>query len=164
LNVGPGPVLATRAAADNSSILSVGVNAVLALDVLEGKAGNGEAAGGLAVEVAAVVVLLDEDTVLGDLGEGDVGVGDLVDLAALVLEGLDADSVSGVGHLGVEELDVVDNVVIAATDTADGETVTTVAVTVLEDDVLFLVSIVVCRRSHERLTVPELTATQSSWL
>lgn len=116
------------------------------------------------MEIAAVVVLLDEDAVLGDLGEGDVGVGDLVDLAALVLEGLDADSVGGVDYLGVEELDVVDDVIIAATDAADGETVTTVAVTVLEDDVLFLVSIVIRKISHERLTVPELTATQSSWL
>jgi hypothetical protein len=92
------------------------------------------------VEVAAVVVLLNEDAVLCDLGEGDVGVGDLVDLAALVLEGLDADSVGRVGYLGVEELDVVDDVVIAAADAADGETVATVAVAVLEDDVLFVVS------------------------
>lgn len=88
------------------------------------------------MEITAVVVLLNEDAVLGDLGEGDVGVGDLVDLAGGVLHGLDADAVGGVGDLGVEELHVVDDVVVAAADTADGETVSAVAVTVLEDDVL----------------------------
>lgn len=88
------------------------------------------------MEIATVVVLLDKDAVLGDTREGDVRVGDLVDLAGGVLHGLDANAVGGVDDLGVEELYVVDDVVVAATDTADGETVAAVAVTVLEDDVL----------------------------
>jgi len=136
LNVGPSPASASTLSTNNSSVLALGVNSVLALDVLEGEVGDGKTAGGATVEVTAVVVLLDEDTVLLDLGEGDVGVGDLVDLAGLVLEGLDAETVGGVGDLGVEELDVVNDVIVAATDRADRETVTTVAVTVLEDDVL----------------------------
>lgn len=136
LNVVPGPASASTLSTNDGSVLALGVNGVLALDVLESKVGDRETAGGVAVEVTAVVVLLDEDTVLLDVGEGDVRVGDLVDLAGLVLEGLDADTVGGVGDLGVEELDVVNDVVVAATDGADGETMATVAVTILEDDVL----------------------------
>ena len=136
LNVVPSPAGASTLSTNDGSVLALGVNSVLSLDVLESEVGDGETAGGVAVEVTAVVVLLDENTVLLDVGEGDVGVGNLVDLAGLVLESLDADTVGGVGDLGVEELDVVNDVVVTATDGADGETVATVAVTVLEDDVL----------------------------
>lgn len=54
----------------------------------------------------------------------------------MVLESLNADAVGRVRHFGIEELDIVDSVIVAASDAADGETVTTVAVAVLEDDVL----------------------------
>ena len=110
-------------------------NRALTLDVAEGKTGDGEPAGGLALQVASLVVLLDQDTVLGDVGHGEVGVGDLVDLSGGVHGGLDADGVGALGDLVVGESNSVDDVVVAAADAADGQTVATRAKAVLEGDV-----------------------------
>lgn len=64
-DIGPGPVRAARATADNGNVRAVGVDAAGAGDVLKGQAGDGNAGGGVTVEVTAVVVLLDEDAVSG---------------------------------------------------------------------------------------------------
>lgn len=60
-DVGPGPVGAARRAADNGNIGGVGVNSSLTRDVLDGEAGDGDAAGGITAEVTTVVVLLNQD-------------------------------------------------------------------------------------------------------
>ena len=97
--------------------------------------GDGDTGGRLAGRGAVLVVLLDDDTVLGDVGEGDVLVGNVGDGASGAGDGLDADTVVGVADLGVLNDDVLDDVVRAATDRADGETVATRAGTTNEVDV-----------------------------
>ena len=97
--------------------------------------GDGDTSGGLAGRRAVLVVLLDDDTVLGDVGEGDVLVGDVGDGASGAGDGLNTDTVVGVGDLGVLDDNVLDGVVGAATDRADGETVATRAGTTDEVDV-----------------------------
>lgn len=146
LDVGPGPVGAAGLATDNGNVGALGVNSTGAGDVLEGEASDGETAGGVTVEVTAIVVLLNQDTVLGDLGQGDVRVGDALDLAASVLHGLDTDTVGGLGNLAVQELDGVNDVVGSAANAANGQTVATRAETTAEGDVLYLVNIFHCYR------------------
>ena len=63
LNISPGPVRATRATADNGNVVAVRGNGAGAGDVLNSQAGDGEVGGWVSVEVAAVVVLFDQDTV-----------------------------------------------------------------------------------------------------
>lgn len=85
-------------------------------------------------------------------------------------------TVHGVLHFVVVESDSVHHVVIAATDRADRQAMATRANRVLEGDVLFrpVSELTLCWKSSffrrflnsvsPELTVPELTATQSSWL
>lgn len=135
LDVGPGPVGAGAGAADDGHVVATGGDGAVAVQAVDGDVGDGQVAGGVAVQVAAVVVLLDQDTVLGDVVKGDIRVGDAADLARLVLLGLDADTVVGVldgargeGHAG-------DGVNIATADGADRETVAAGAETRVELDV-----------------------------
>ena len=65
LNARPGPVRATAATADNGNVVTGRGDSAGAGDVLDGEVGDGDAAGGVALQVTAVVVLLDEDTVPG---------------------------------------------------------------------------------------------------
>lgn len=162
----PGPVGASARAADDDNVVAGAGHGAGAGDVAEGKVGDWDAAGGLAaVEVAAVVVLLDEDAVLRDARQRDVLVRDAGDGARLVLDGLDADAVDRIGDGGAREGHRVDGVVTAAADGADGETVAAGAGARLEGDVLtHLLVIELCEKTWRLRTVPELTATQSSWL
>ena len=61
----PLPVRAGALAAENVDRDGLGRNA--ASDAVDGEAGDGDAGGGLAGGRAVLVVLLDHDTVLGDL-------------------------------------------------------------------------------------------------
>lgn len=65
LNAGPGPVRATAATADNGNVVSGRGDSAGAGDVLDGEVGDGDSAGGVTLQVTAIVVLLDEDTVPG---------------------------------------------------------------------------------------------------
>lgn len=102
------------------------------MEAVDSDVGDGQVAGGVAVQVATVVVLLDQDTVLGDVLQGDVRVGDAADLARLVLLGLDADTVVGVLDGALGESHAGDGVDVTATDGADGETVAAGAETRVE--------------------------------
>lgn len=88
------------------------------------------------MKIATVVVLLDENAVLGNIGEFDVVICDVADLASLSSLGLDAETVDRFGNLGVGEGDAVNGVVATAAYGTDGETVSTRAETVLEGDLL----------------------------
>jgi hypothetical protein len=105
------------------------------LDVLDGKTGDRDTSGGLAGRRAVQVVLLDDDTVLGDVLEGDVLVGDTGDGTSGARDGLNADTVVGVDDGGVGDDDVLDDIVGAAADGADGDTVTAGAGSASELDV-----------------------------
>lgn len=79
--------------------------------------------------------LLEEDSCAYVL-EGNALVGDVLDRALGARDGLDADTVVGVNDLRVKDLHGVNDVVVAAADRADGETVATGAVTAGEGDVV----------------------------
>lgn len=134
VNAGHGPVRAAAVTAKDVDLNSVRVNR--ASDVLEGNIGDSNTVGGGTGRVTVLVVLLDDDTVVGDAGELDVGVGDVLDGTSSVVDSLDANTVLGVRDSRVDEGDVLDGVVVAATDGADGQTVTAGAGTAGEVDVL----------------------------
>ena len=62
------------------------------MDVVDSQIGDGDTAGGGSGRAAVLVILLDDDTVLGDSGEGDVLVGDALDGAGSAVDGLDANT------------------------------------------------------------------------
>jgi hypothetical protein len=129
----PGPVGARSLTAEDVDIKTLSSDATL--DVLDGEASNRDTSGGLAGRAAVQVVLLDDDTVLGNVLEGDVGVADAGDRAGGARDSLDADTVVGVGDGGVADDDVLDNIVGAAANRADGDTVTAGAASTGEVDV-----------------------------
>ena len=91
---------------------------------------------GLASRAAVLVVLLDDDAVVGDSGQLDVGVGDVADGAGLVDNGFDAHAVRRVADGRVVDSDILHSVVVTATNGADGQAVATGARTARELDVL----------------------------
>ena len=95
--------------------------------ISHGKASDRDASGGLAGGRTVLVVLLDNNTVLGDSREDVAGVSDAGDLASSAVDSLNTETVLRVGDLVVQELDVGDGVVVTTTDGTDGETVATSA-------------------------------------
>lgn len=63
INITPSPVRAARASTDNNNVVTAGGNSIDTRDVLDCEVGNGDTAGCCSLEIATVVVLLDEDTV-----------------------------------------------------------------------------------------------------
>jgi hypothetical protein len=63
LNARPGPIRAGSTATDNRDIVPAGRHGAFTTDVLHGQVGDGDAGRRVALEIAAVVVLFDEDTV-----------------------------------------------------------------------------------------------------
>lgn len=59
----PCPISASVVATDNNDVVATARDGTASVDVLHGQAGDGNAAGGVALEVTTLVVLLDEDTV-----------------------------------------------------------------------------------------------------
>lgn len=86
----PGPVLAAAVTAEDVDVSTAALNGTGNLLNLE--AGNGDTGGGLAGRAAVLVILLNDDTVLGDSGESDVLVGDALDGTGGAVDGLDADA------------------------------------------------------------------------
>ena len=78
--------------------------------------------------------MLDDDAIRGNVLEGDVLVGDAGNGASGTGDGLDADTVLRVGDGGGENADRLDDVVGAAADRADGETVAAGATSAGEGD------------------------------
>ena len=62
------------------------------MDVVDGQVGNGDTAGGGSGRATVLVILLDDDTVLGNSGESDVLVGDALDGTGGAVDGLDANA------------------------------------------------------------------------
>jgi hypothetical protein len=128
-DAGERPVGARAGAAEDVVVL--GAARRRAGDLVQLEVRDRDASGRLAGGRAVLVVLLDDDAVLGDAGERDAGVGDVGDGARRAVHGLDPYAVLRVDHLRVCERHVLDRVVVAAAHGADGEAVATVAVQVL---------------------------------
>lgn len=63
-HIGPGPVGARSVTAFNYNVVSIGVNSIGSGDVLNSEIGDRDTGGrGAAVEVTAIIVLLDENSV-----------------------------------------------------------------------------------------------------
>lgn len=105
-----------------------------------------------------------EGAVLGNVLKGDLVVGHLVDGTGVADGGLDADTVDRVLNDVVVEGNSVDNIGRTATDGSNRQSVTTGAKTVLESDALEMKLASGVELKEGGLAVPELTATQSSWL
>lgn len=127
----PRPVLAVGA--QDVDVGALGGDS--AVDVADGEVGDGDTSSRRTGGLAVLVVLLDDNTVLGDVLEGDVLVDDIGDGTSSTGDSLDADTVVRVRDDVVDDADLLDNVVGASTDRADGDTVTTAAVTAGEGDV-----------------------------
>lgn len=129
--VGPGPVLAVGA-----KDVDVGAARLDGADnLVDGEVGDGDASGGSASGAAILVVLLNDDSVLGNVGQRDVVVLDVGDGASSARNGLDAHAVVRVGDLGVEDANRLDDVVGAAADGANRDAVAAAAVTASKGDV-----------------------------
>lgn len=134
INALPGPVSAGAGTAQDVDRLGGALDG--AGDLVDGDILNGDAVGGGAGRRTVLVVLLDDDAVLGDVLELDVVVGDVGDGAGLLVDGLDADAVVGVDDVAVGDVHALDDVVVAAADGADRQAVAAGAVAAVEVDVL----------------------------
>lgn len=91
---GPSPSRARSASAKNVDVGSGRGDGTL--DILDSETGDGDTGSGSASWGSVLVILLDDDTVLGNAGEGDVLVGYALDGSSGAVDGLDTDTVLGV--------------------------------------------------------------------
>lgn len=63
LNVAPGPARAGTTATDDGNVITAGSDSARARNAGDSKASDGDTAGRGALEITAIVVLLDQDTV-----------------------------------------------------------------------------------------------------
>lgn len=133
----PRPIAAGSIGAEDVDLSSIILNRTS--NTIDGKTGDGDTVGGLASRRTVLVVLLNDDTVLGDAGEGDVRVSDVGDGAGGIVDGLDAHAVLGVLDGGARDGDVLDIVVATAANRANGETMATAAGSAGERDGLAII-------------------------
>lgn len=107
------------------------------MHVVERQSRNGHSVGRRARRRAILVVLLDHDAVLADVGERDVFIGHGGDGAGRLENGLDAYAVLGVRNGRGRDGDVLHDVVATAADRADGEAVASGTIAIREGDALF---------------------------
>ena len=115
---------------------------------------------------AILIILLNINANSGDADESDVLESDAGDRAFGIADGLNSNTIGRFLNSRREEshvLDIVGSGAAASTDGTDGETMATRAVSTGESNVLLLIRKVVDAGKRDKLTVPELTATQSSW-
>jgi hypothetical protein len=91
--------------------------------ISHGKASDRNIGSGFPGRRSVLIVLLNNYTVLGDVGEDVAGVSNAGDLSSSTVDSLDTETVLRVGDLVIQELDVGDGVVVTTTDRTDGETV-----------------------------------------
>lgn len=116
---GPGPARAGALAAEE-----IGVSAGRrdgALDAGDGQVGDRDSSGWGTGGAAVLIVLLDDDAVLGDVAQADVVEGDAGDLSGGARDRLDADAVVRVDDLAVLDVHSVHDVVAASSHRANGK-------------------------------------------
>lgn len=86
----PGPAGASARGTEDVNVGRTAGNS--SLDVAQGQASDGDAAGGSASGAAVLVVLLNDDAVLGDSRQSDVLVGDALDGASRAVHSLNTDT------------------------------------------------------------------------
>lgn len=114
LDARPCPVAARALAAENVNVGGGAADAASNARDLE--VGDWDTSGGGTGWIAILIVLLNDNTVFGDVGQGDVGIGDVLHLASGTGDSLDADTILGVEDLAVGNIYVLDGIVITATD------------------------------------------------
>lgn len=90
LNTAPVPTTASTRGAEDVDIGGLTVDG--AVDVVQGETGDRDSIGGSTGRATVLVVLLDDNAVLGDTGESDVLVSDTLDGTSGAGDGLDADT------------------------------------------------------------------------
>ncbi|KAF5865441.1 hypothetical protein ETB97_003699 [Aspergillus alliaceus] len=110
-----------------------------ASDINSGDNGNRNSIGGFTGRTAIQVILLDIDTILGDIRQGDILVQDILDVTLLTGVGFGSASILATEELGVRKGDPVDGLVTLAADRAYTEPVTTVAVHTVDNNLLDLI-------------------------
>lgn len=90
-NIGPGPVGARSTTAEDIDVRSTRCDG--AGDAVDGQVGDRDASGWSARRGTVLVVLLDDDAILGDVLERDVLVGDALHGASGAGDGLDANTI-----------------------------------------------------------------------
>lgn len=88
-------------------------------DPVHGQVGDRDPIGRGARRGSILIVLFNHNAVVGDAGQFDVGECDVRDGARRVVNRLDANAVLRVGDGGIGKGDVLDGVVVAASDRAD---------------------------------------------
>ena len=139
IDVLPGPVGAATITAQDVDRLGIALHR--ASDAIQSDILDGDAVRWLTSGATVLVVLFNDHAIIGDARQLDVGVGNVLDITARLVDGLDAHTVGRVHDLTILDMDILDGVVRAATDRADGQTVTTGAVSVGEVDGLPIISI-----------------------
>lgn len=115
---GPGPVRAGSLAAEQVDVGARRSDG--ALDAGDSKAGDWDTSGGGTGRASVLVILLDDNAVLGDVAQGDAAVGHAGDLAGGAGDRLDADAVVRVANLAVRDVHSVNGVVGTASNRANG--------------------------------------------
>lgn len=82
-DVRPGPAGAGSAATGDDNVISGARDSAGSGNVLDDEVGDRNATGGVAVKVSTIVVLFDQDAILGDVLESDARVGDSADPSGL---------------------------------------------------------------------------------
>lgn len=62
-NIGPCPVAASTRATNNDDVVSIAIDGTTSVNILHGQVRDGNSARWIALEVAALVILFDENTV-----------------------------------------------------------------------------------------------------
>lgn len=134
LHIVPSPVRAATRSAKKIDISGLTIHSTS--NALQFYIRNSDTVRGLTRRLTILVILLDNDAVIGDAGHDNVGVGDLRHGASGTGDSLDPNGVLGIAHGGVLNRDILDDVVGAVADRADGETVAANAGAAGEPDVL----------------------------
>jgi hypothetical protein len=153
--ISPSPVSATTASALNIDVRSSRLDGTT--NTIKHKFGDSHAVRRLTS--GSIVSLVDDNSVLGDIGQSDPRICDAGDGPGVARDGLNANTVLRGFYFTILEEDCFDSVVAASTDTTDGETVASGADAAREGDALARFSLGFGVQGGV-LTVPEFTATQ----
>lgn len=119
VNSSPGPVAA--ASAENVDVDTVAGDGTG--NTVDGEVGDGDTVSWGTGWGSVLVILLDDNTVVGDVAESDVLVGDTGDGSSGIGDSLDTDTVLRVADSAVGDGNSVNVVVVTASNGSDGETV-----------------------------------------